>query len=74
MPQNRETNLADLVTPFTEGAAQYLALPLLQKNRQRAMWGAGLLAWCAYTAIELKPSGIARYGLPSFLMRLPDAP
>lgn len=75
MPQNRESTLADLITPFTEGAAQYLALPLLEKNRKRAQWGAGLLTWCAYTANHFQSAaGVGPSDFVRAVPRLPDAP
>src|SRR5258708_3738541 len=75
MPQNRETNIADIVAPFAEGVAQHIASPPLIKNRKRAQWGAGLLAWCAYTAIELRSAAGAGPGhLVRFVERLPAAP
>jgi hypothetical protein len=75
MPQNRESSLADLIAPFTEGAAQYLAAPELVKNRKRAQWGAGLLAWCTYTAITFRSAIGTSFGdFVRFAERLPDAP
>jgi hypothetical protein len=51
MPQNHESSLADLITPFTEGIARHRALPPDQKNRARAHGGAGVIAFCLYALI-----------------------
>lgn len=74
MPQNRESSLADLVTPFTDEISRHLALPPLQKARSRAQWGAFFLAWAVYVALHFKAaSGATWYDLTRLPARLVGA-
>jgi hypothetical protein len=72
MPQDRQPHLADLVTPFTDEIARHLALPPLQRNRSRAMWGAFFLAGTLYVADRFKATvGGSIVDLVRMLARLP---
>ena len=69
---SREFNLANLVTPFTDAVNQHLALPPLEKNRSRAMWGGFLFAGCLYAALSFKAAiGASYIDLVRILARLP---
>jgi hypothetical protein len=53
--QRIQDPLAALVVPIADTINQHRQSPPYQRNLLYASWGAGLLAWCAYTGLTFGP-------------------